>query len=253
MNTTSSIVFLADQCKPGDYIGEIFLFTIAFAIFTCLAFKKVASTKISTKPPTSTTADEQADDREERMSSFSHKIMILFCLGLYGFVKFVLTVGPNSIEGNHAHILNGKIRDAHNDLNAYIRAPHLEPFICVLIAFVMYANKFHLFLQKWVTVQFRDNIKQFTSGNDNGEMWSLRVNCVVEVVKFTVASVLLFRIILKLAEGQVVGRIFAVFFVFFHYETLHVWNPVTCLLCTNPKQVAFGVATLSAVISQELW
>ena len=194
---------------------------IGIVILTVIVFKCNASTRERWYPATS---NSLASQRLQKMDKFSSKMIFITTGVIAVFVPFVASYRHKKV----ANSLIGWIFKDSNALILQITGNHDESFFVlarVVLAFTVYSNLFHLQLQRKTTSFFRFYVPNYEGEFNNNEKWSLRVNCVVEVFKFTVAFVALIGIFLDITK-YVFGGIFAFAFFLFHYEILHVWNPI---------------------------
>ena len=201
------------------------IFIVVFVIFTVNMFKYYASTKDTWSGHLS---DKLAEERVDRMNKASMNIMLTASTLLSGVTLIVMHDGGNTNTTGVLHVWL-----ALGTKTAYFiyddRWNQVMTLSYVLVASTMYSNKVHLLLQKGVTDFFRNNINRYDTRSDADEQWSLRVNCVVEVTKFTVSFLFLSYHVDQMAKSFY-GGICAFVFLFFYYEILHIWN-VASIFC----------------------
>ena len=250
MGNGSVIFFLEHDSDAYKYVTHMVSIATVLAIVTCYTFKVAATPEKKGTRREEINFDQRALDREQRMNTFTFNIVSGSSAALAISVAFILYCGGKSHHDSVIYHLKMWIMSSATELKkSPVSLVYWRRLVCTLLATVMYMNKVHLFLQNKVTALFREKISTYDSSD---EVWGLRVNCVVEVIKFTVAYFSLVDIVLVMANSGVPGCIFAVFFVFFYYETLHIWNFMTVLTGASWKGVVKWLLALATPVLIQL-
>jgi len=212
------------------------LIITAIVILTVNVFKCNACTRERWYPAIS---NSLALQRLKRMDDFSSK-MISITIGVIAVsVSFVVWYRHHKVADSLIHLVFQDCRA----LILKITGRHDDSFfvlVRVVVTFAVYSNLLHLYLQRKITSLFRVYVPNYEGEFNNNEKWSLRVNCVVEIFKLTVAFFLLIDIFLDITQ-YVFGGIFAFAFFLFHCEILHIWNPICMWNSINYTRLVGGV------------